>query len=70
MPHKTTSKAQFRLFKAVEAGDVKLPGLPAHKAAEMTAGQSQAGLPERRQQTASKHNRGHSRGHSRRFRVG
>jgi hypothetical protein len=47
MPRKATSKAQYRWFKAVEAGDVKLPGLSPHKAAEMTEGQSQAGLPER-----------------------
>jgi hypothetical protein len=41
-----TSKKQYRLFKAVEAGDTKLPGLTPSKAAEMTKGQSQAGLPE------------------------
>lgn len=42
----TRSKAQFRLFKAVESGEAKLPGLTKEKAAEMTAGQSQVGLPE------------------------
>ena len=47
MPRKATSKAQFRLMKAVEAGDAKLPGMTKEKAAEMTAGQGQAGLPER-----------------------
>ena len=46
-----TSKKQFRLMKAVESGTVKLPGLSPAKAAEFTAGQSQAGLPERRQTT-------------------
>ena len=47
MPRKATSKAQYRWFKAVEAGDVKAPGLSPSQAAEMTEGQSQAGLPER-----------------------
>lgn len=51
MPHKATSKAQFRLYKAVEAGDVKLPGLSPERAKEMTAGQTQAGLPEQRSAT-------------------
>jgi len=48
MPRKATSKAQFRLFKAVESGDAKLPGMSPSEAKEMTAGQTQAGLPERR----------------------
>lgn len=47
MPNKARSKAQFRLFKAVESGKAKLPGLTKEKAAEITAGQSQIGLPER-----------------------
>ncbi len=47
MPRKAVSKKQFRLFKAVEAGDVKLSGLSAAKAKEMTVGQTSAGLPER-----------------------
>jgi hypothetical protein len=42
-----SSKAQFRLMKAAETGDVKLPGLSPSKATEMTAGQSPVGLPER-----------------------
>ena len=41
-----TSRKQFRLMKAVESGAVKLPGLSPAKAAEFTAGQSSAGLPE------------------------
>ncbi len=48
MPRKVTSKAQFRLYKAVESGNVKLPGLSPERAKEMTADQTQAGLPERR----------------------
>jgi hypothetical protein len=47
MPRRATSRAQFRLYKAVERGDAKLPGLSPSQAAEMTEGQSQAGLPER-----------------------
>ena len=50
MPDKAISKKQFRWVKAVESGDVKAEGLSAHKAAEMTAGQTQAGLPERYRQ--------------------
>jgi len=47
MPRKATSKAQYRWFKAVEAGDVKAKGLSPAQAKEMTAGQTPAGLPER-----------------------
>ncbi len=47
MPAKVISKKQFRWFKAVEAGDVKAPGLSQKQAGEMTANQSPAGLPER-----------------------
>ena len=45
------SRKQFRLFKAVEAGDAKLPGLSQRAAGEMTAGQSPVGLPERYRST-------------------
>lgn len=52
MPAK--SRKQFRWFKAVEAveaGDVKAPGLSPREAGEMVAGQSQIGLPERYRST-------------------
>ena len=51
MPRKAISKKQFRLFKAVESGEVKLPGLDPTKAVEMTASQSPVGLPERYRST-------------------
>lgn len=44
MPAK--SKSQFRLFKAVEKGDVQIPGLSKKEAKEYTKGQSPKDLPE------------------------
>jgi hypothetical protein len=41
-----TSKKQYRFMKAVEAGDLKVPGLSPKKAAEFTATQSPRNLPE------------------------
>jgi hypothetical protein len=41
------SKAQYRFMKAVEAGDLKVPGLSRSKAAEFTASQSPDRLPEK-----------------------
>ena len=54
MPRKAVSKKQYRWFKAVERGDVKAPGLSPAQAAEMTEGQTQAGLPERSRKAGSR----------------
>ena len=56
MPAKAVSKKQFRLFKAVEAGEAKLPGLSQRAAGEMTAGQSPVGLPEQTRKARAKRN--------------
>lgn len=49
----TRSRAQFRLMKGIEEGSIKPKGkLTPSVAAEMTAGQSQAGLPERSRKQA------------------
>lgn len=49
------SKAQFRLMKGIEEGSIKPKGkLTASVAKEMTAGQSQVGLPERYRSTPQK----------------
>lgn len=42
------SKSQYRLMKAVENGNVKLPGLSKEQAKEYTSGQSPKKLPEKK----------------------
>ena len=46
MPAK--SKAQFKFFKAVESGKVKLPGVGKRKARDWTQGVKVSRLPERK----------------------
>lgn len=49
MPNKATSKSQFRLFKGIAEGTIPEKGkLTKAKAAEMVAGQTPHGLPEKK----------------------
>lgn len=52
MPAK--SKAQFRLMKAIEQGDVKVEGLSKKKAKEYTKGQKYKTLPSTKKATNNK----------------
>lgn len=49
MPNKATSKSQFRLFKGIAEGTIpEKDTLTKAKAAEMVAGQTTRGLPEKK----------------------
>lgn len=53
MPNKATSKKQFRYFKGIAEGSIPEEGsLTKEKAAEMIAGQSPYGLPEKAKKKA------------------